>query len=136
MDSGVEREIRRCQECQNNQKSPPAGPLHTWEWPETPWSRIHVDYVGPFQGEMFLLIVDAHSKWIDIYPVIAAISHPTFEKLRPSFSAFGLPKRLESDNGTCFTSEALESFMKHQTFTVSIVSINLKWLGKDSHSNF
>nr|XP_023659478.1 uncharacterized protein K02A2.6-like [Paramormyrops kingsleyae] len=112
MDQDVEREVQSCEECQKHRKSPPTAPLHPWEWPDSPWSRIHVDYAGPFQGEMFLLIVDAHSKWLDIYPVKAATSQATIEKLRQSFSVFGLPKMLVSDNGTCFTSIEFESFMK------------------------
>ncbi|XP_061570028.1 uncharacterized protein K02A2.6-like [Cololabis saira] len=112
MDENIEREVQSCEECQKHQKSPPTAPLHPWEWPESPWSRIHVDYAGPFLGEMFLLIVDAHSKWMDIYPVKSPTSHATIEKLRQSFSVFGLPKMLVSDNGTCFTSAEFETFMK------------------------
>ncbi|KAL3988098.1 5-hydroxytryptamine receptor 3 [Sarotherodon galilaeus] len=87
-----------CEECQKHYKSP----LHPWEWPESPWSRIHVDYAGPFLGEMFLITVDAHSKWMDIYPVKSSTSQVTIEKLRQSFSV----------HGTCFTSAEFESFMK------------------------
>uniref|UniRef100_A0A3B3B4L9 Gypsy retrotransposon integrase-like protein 1 n=1 Tax=Oryzias melastigma TaxID=30732 RepID=A0A3B3B4L9_ORYME len=112
MDESIENEVKLCEECQKHQKSPPTAPLHPWEWPETPWSRIHVDYAGPFLGEMFLLVVDAHSKWMDIYPVKSATSQVTIEKLRQSFSVFGLPKMLVSDNGTCFTSAEFETFMK------------------------
>ncbi|KAI3356530.1 hypothetical protein L3Q82_017741 [Scortum barcoo] len=54
--------------------------------PEYPWSRIHVDFGGPFLGEMFLPIVDTHSKWMDIYPVTSATSQVTIEKLHQSFS--------------------------------------------------
>lgn len=71
-----------------------------------------MDYAGPFLGEMFLLIADAHSKWMDVYPVKSATSQATIEKLRLSFSVFGLPKMLVLDNGTCFTSAEFESFMK------------------------
>ncbi|XP_033992114.1 uncharacterized protein K02A2.6-like [Trematomus bernacchii] len=112
MDQDVEKEVQSCEECQKHHKSPPSAPLHPWEWPESPWMRIHVDYAGPFLGEMFLLIVDAHSKWMDIYPVKSATSQVTIEKLRQSFSVFGLPKMLVSDNGTCFTSAEFETFMK------------------------
>ncbi|XP_041651122.1 uncharacterized protein K02A2.6-like [Cheilinus undulatus] len=112
MDQDIEREVLSCKECQTNQKSPPSAPLHPWDWPEAPWSRIHVDSAGPFLGEMFLVIVDAHSKWMDIYPMKTSTSQATIEKLRQSFSVFGLPKMLVSDNGTCFTSADFESFMK------------------------
>ena len=28
---------------------------------------IHVDCVGPFQSKMLLLVIDAHSKWSEIF---------------------------------------------------------------------
>ncbi|XP_039456715.1 uncharacterized protein K02A2.6-like [Oreochromis aureus] len=112
MDVNIEREVQACEECQKHHKSPPTAPLHPWEWPESPWSKIHVDYTGPFLREMFLIIVDTHSKWMDIYPVKSSTSQVTIEKLHQSFSVFGLPKMLVSDNGTCFTSAEFESFMK------------------------
>lgn len=112
MDQGVERAVQSCGECQVHQKAPVTAPLHPWEWPESPWSRIHVDYAGPFLGEMFLVIVDAHSKWMDIYPMKTSTSQANIEKLSQNFSVFGLPEMLVSDNGTCFTSAEFESFMK------------------------
>ncbi len=62
MDKEVERESQLCEECMKHSKMPPVAPWHLWEWPETPWSRIHVVYSGPCLGNMFLVIVDAHSK--------------------------------------------------------------------------
>ncbi|KAL0161349.1 hypothetical protein M9458_045074, partial [Cirrhinus mrigala] len=79
----------------------------------TPWSHIHVDYVGPFLGKMFLVIVDAHSKWMDIYPMTSSTSQATIEKLRQSFIIFGLPQVLVPDNGSCFTSTEFKKFMKN-----------------------
>uniref|UniRef100_A0A1A7YSF0 Gypsy retrotransposon integrase-like protein 1 n=2 Tax=Iconisemion striatum TaxID=60296 RepID=A0A1A7YSF0_9TELE len=117
MDLDVERTVHACSECQAHQKEPVPAPLHPWEWPESPWSRIHVDYAGPFLGEMFLVIVDAHSKWLDIYPTKACTSHVTIAKLRQSFSVYGIPKMLVSDNGTCFTSAEFETFMKRNGIT-------------------
>ena len=40
-------------------------PLHPWQWPDKPWSRLHPDFAGPFLGRMYLILVDAHSKWMD-----------------------------------------------------------------------
>lgn len=53
--------------------------LHPWEWPGCEWVRLHIDYVGPFLGTMFLLIVDAHSKWIDVYEVKTPTSAATID---------------------------------------------------------
>lgn len=111
MDQDAEREVNQCDACQQNSMSPSTAPLHPWEWPEKPWTRLHVDYAGPFLGKMFLVLVDSHSKWMDVYPVTTATSHGTIEKLRQSFSVHGLPQMLVSDNATCFTSAEFADFL-------------------------
>lgn len=62
IDGNIESLIRICQECQTCQPVPPAAPLHPWSWPGTPWSRLHLDFAGPFMGHNFLVTVDAYSK--------------------------------------------------------------------------
>ena len=74
-------------------KSTCLGPLHPWEWPEQPWSRLHLDYAGPFLGRMLLVLVDAHSKWLHVIPVHMATSAVTIEKLRAVFTTHGLPEK-------------------------------------------
>ena len=49
-----------------NQKSPDEAPLNPWEWPKRLWSRIHIDHLGPIEGDMTLVVVDAHSKWNEL----------------------------------------------------------------------
>ena len=61
--------------------NPPTGPLHPWVWPDTPWKRIHVDFDGPFQGKMFFIVVDAHSKWPEVVAMSTTTSHTTTEAL-------------------------------------------------------
>ncbi|KAG1937540.1 retrotransposable element [Pimephales promelas] len=113
MDQDVERVVQNCEVCQRFRKAPAQAPLHPWEWPSSPWERLHVDYAGPFLERMFLILVDSHSKWMEVYPVTHATSRITIEKLRMCFSTHGLPKMLVSDNGTCFTSNEFEMFMKN-----------------------
>ena len=107
----LELRVRNCNACQANQKAPSQVPMHPWEWPNCAWSRIHVDYAGPFHGSMFLIIVDAYSKWIDVHPTKSSTSETTIEKLRVTFANQGLPEILVSDNGPCFTSEEFKLFM-------------------------
>ena len=70
MDADLEQKVHRCSPCQENRKSPPEAPLHPWEWPHKPWLRLHLDYAGPFLGKMFLIVMDAHSKWMEAFPMI------------------------------------------------------------------
>ena len=111
MDEQLENKVKHCAECQESRKTPPVAPLHPWEWPKKPWSRVHLDYAGPFLGRMFLVLVDAHSKWMDIFPVHRATSTTTIEKLRETFAIHGLPEVIVTDNGTCFTSAEFQQFL-------------------------
>ena len=118
MDSDLEEKVRRCVDCQVNQKSPAKAPLHPWEWPERPWSRLHVDYAGPFLGKMFLVIVDAYSKWLEVVITNSATSLTTIEQLRKLFAVHGLPELIISDNGPAFSSDEFKVFMKKMVFVI------------------
>ena len=63
-------------------------------------------------GKMFLIVVDAYSKWLEVIPVNSPTSTTTIEKLRPIFATHGLPDKVISDNGTCFTSVEFVDFMR------------------------
>ena len=39
-----------------------------------PWTRIHVDFAGPIQGHM-LLVIDAHSKWMEVENLVVKNSN-------------------------------------------------------------
>jgi hypothetical protein len=110
MDAELERKVKDCVPCQLNQKSPAPAPLHPWEWPARPWSRLHADYAGPFMGKMFLVVVDAHSKWLEAKVVNSATSQSTIQQLRTLFATHGLPEMLVTDNGSVFTSAEFHEF--------------------------
>ncbi|XP_048247554.1 uncharacterized protein K02A2.6-like [Haliotis rufescens] len=112
IDSELENKVRTCSICQESRSSPCEAKLHPWDWPSKPWSRLHIDYAGPLQGQMFLIIVDSHSKWMDVFPVNSATTSATLECLRRTFSIHGLPETIVSDNGTCFTSDEFAIFIK------------------------
>ncbi|GFU80645.1 uncharacterized protein K02A2.6 [Trichonephila clavipes] len=57
------------------------------------------------------MIVDAHSKWLEVYPMKVTTTKKTIECLRDSFARFGLPRVLVSDNGSQFTSYEFQRFM-------------------------
>nr|XP_055051722.1 uncharacterized protein K02A2.6-like [Misgurnus anguillicaudatus] len=112
LDADIESVVKRCVTCQEHRNSPALAPLHPWEWPSKPWQRLHIDYAGPFMGHMFLILMDAHSKWMDAYPVTSATSTMTIECLRKTFSNHGIPETIVSDNASCFVSTEFEEFMK------------------------
>ena len=112
MDKDIEHQVKACSDCQSTRKDPPPVPLHPWTWPERPWSRVHIDYAGPMEGKMFLLMMDAHSKWMEVHVTNSATSTATIELLRRTFATHGLPEVMVSDNGTAFTSSEFAEFVK------------------------
>jgi hypothetical protein len=73
---------------------------------------LHVDYAGPFMEKMFLLIIDAHSKWLDIHMTNSCNAETTVEKLRMTFASQGLHEMVVSDNGPAFVSKEFEEFLR------------------------
>ena len=95
-----------------NRPNPPSAPLHQWEWPKS-WSRVHVDYAGPFLGSMFLVIMDAQSKQIEVYNTWqASTGLVTVHKLTLCFVQHGLPDAVVSNIEPCFTSSVFSEFMR------------------------
>ena len=105
-DSELEEKVESCLSCQLNQKTPEVAPLHPWEWPQRPWTRIHVDYAAP----SCLISSDAYTKWMDVQMVNTATSYATIEHLRTLFAMHGILEVIVSDNGTPFTSAKFSEF--------------------------
>ncbi|XP_063060460.1 uncharacterized protein K02A2.6-like [Engraulis encrasicolus] len=112
IDSQIEDQAKSCQSCPRVQKDPGPAPLHPWIWPSSPWERIYVDFAGPFQGHMYLVVVDAHSKWPEVHIMDSTTSSKTIQVLRGLFSRYGIPLSLVSDNGPQFCSEDFSMFLK------------------------
>ena len=61
---------------------------------------------------MFLVVVDAHSKWPEVILVSSTTSSLTIEVLRDLFARFGIPEQIVSDNGAQFVSEEFQAFIR------------------------
>ena len=112
LDKDIENQAKSCLQCQEQKPNPPVAPLHPWIWPTAPWKRIHIDYAGPFLNQMFLIVVDAHSKWPEVIQMSSITTSKTVEALQVLFAKYGLPEQLVSDNGPQFTSEDFSQFMR------------------------
>ena len=112
LDKDIESMAKSCKSCQSIKHAPPPAPLQPWIWPAKPWQRIHIDFAGPFMGRSFLVVIDAHSKWPEVFEMTNTSTAKTIAVLRHLFAAYGLPEQVVSDNGPQFTSEEFEAFMK------------------------
>ena len=81
MDKEIEDVVKQCDTCQSSRFLPPVEPLHPWECPQEPWSQLHIDFAGPFMGHIFFVLIDAHSKWLEVHIMRSISAVPTVKHL-------------------------------------------------------
>lgn len=60
---------------------------------------------------MFLVLIDAHSKWMEAFITSPATASFVIEELRSTFARYGMPEMIVTDNGSCFKSKEFEQFL-------------------------
>ncbi|KAA3673841.1 uncharacterized protein DEA37_0012248 [Paragonimus westermani] len=112
IDQDIESTVRSCESCALAAKAPPRVNAIPWPEPKGPWTRIHIDFAGPLNGNYYFVVVDAYSKWPEVIPMSLASTSTTVTALGQLFSQFGVPESIVSDNGPQFTSMAFVNFCK------------------------
>ena len=107
----IEAQAQSCQICQTVQTSPPVAPLYPWTWPKRVWQSLHINFAEK-DGNNLLVVIDSHSKWLEVKHTTSTTSQRTTAVLRDLFSSYGLPEEVVSDNGPQFVSHDFTNFMK------------------------
>ncbi|CAK1585814.1 unnamed protein product [Parnassius mnemosyne] len=111
IDGVLERMIGSCEICMQLRAAPPRVHISPWKYPADPFRRIHLDFLGPINGHMYLVIVDAYSKWVEVCRMnTTCASIAVIDKLYEFMSRFGLPETIVTDNGTSFCSREFLDF--------------------------
>ena len=53
-----------------------------------------MNFAGLFHGKMFMLLMNAHSKWPEILEMTSTMAGNTIATIRRVFSAFGLTEQV------------------------------------------
>ena len=89
MDRDIAYMIESCKGCALAAKS-----LTTTckRWPNTdhPWQRIHVDFAEPVDNMYYLIVVDSHSKWLEVLQCKRPTNNCTIEFLHELFARFAM----------------------------------------------
>ncbi|UYV82246.1 hypothetical protein LAZ67_21001454 [Cordylochernes scorpioides] len=115
----VRRHVARCVECLFN-KIPGGkqqGFLHPIKPGKRPFSIVHMDHVGPFVrstrgNQELLVIVDNLTRFVRLSPVRNTSTQNVLKVMKSFVNDFGLPDKIISDRGSCFTSRQFEEFCR------------------------
>ena len=86
--------------------------LNPWIWTPKPWSRVHIDFGGPLYGKMYMIIIDTHSKWPEVFEMTSTTAYKTIDVLRGVFATYGLPDQIVSNKGPQFIADQFQMFLK------------------------
>ena len=59
-----------------------------------------------------MILIDAHTKWLEVLPLSSTTSKMIIENLRMVFSRLGIPEMVVSDNASYFVSQEFEDFLQ------------------------
>ena len=110
LDSDIETCVKSCVNCAETANDPIKVPLHQWEFPVRPWQRLHIDFAGPYRRKMWMLLVDAFSKWPEVRMMESTTTEAVIRHLQEIFATHGIPHHIVSDNGPQFTAEKFQQF--------------------------
>lgn len=126
----VREYISNCLEC--IEFSPASGKmegyLHNIPKRKLPFQTIHADHYGPLEktgkGYRYIFsLVDGFTKFIKLYPCKTTKTEEVIRHLKDYFRAYSKPRRLISDRGTCFTSQAFEKFIKEESIRHTLIAV-------------
>ena len=109
----IEMLMLDCLSCQTNKlarKDLNEAPLEPWGQLEAiPLHTLHIDHKGQLRplskGNRFChVIVDAFSRFIQVYPSKNAEAFETVNQLEKFITTFGIPQQIVHDNGNAFIS--------------------------------
>ena len=115
MNRSIETHVRNCVSCRAFSTRGDNPPLTVVaEEKAEPWGTVAIDLTGPsdlLRGMTLLTMIDLHSRYPEVHILQQATSRTIIDALTASFSQFGLPKSILSDNDTPFTSFEFENFL-------------------------
>lgn len=117
IDEDIINLVGQCEQCASTAKSPVKTTLSSWPFPTGPWERVHADFAGPVNQESYLILVDAYSKWPEVFTMTSTTTEMTIKRIREVCSRFGSMSTLVTDNAPQLTSDSFERYCKLNSIT-------------------
>ena len=113
LDSDIEQYCRDCEVCRTFPENPEKTTLKKYEDASSVFERFYIDFLGPFKGKVYFILMDAYSKWAEVFEMNSITPLSTIEVLREIFGKYGLSTLVISDNGSQLISEEMKKFFKN-----------------------
>ena len=123
MNQRIEDIVSKCFSCQISTSVHHTEPAKMTELPKRPWETVEIDFCGPFPNyEYALVVTDQYSRYPEVEFVRSTSLQPTRRKLKKIFATYGVPKKVQTDNGPPFNSKEFKEFaaeagFQHKTIT-------------------
>lgn len=114
MSKDIENFINNCQTCQMNRPSNSKETLRCDTLPVRPWQYLHSDFLK-YNKKYYLLIVDAYSHWLEVFPVKNKTASVVIEMCKTLFAQFGVPDIFYADNNP-YNSTEFKKFSSEWNF--------------------
>ena len=115
MTAQMEDFVRQCDICLTHRDSQVQEPLLQHEVPPRPWAKVAAD-ICFHSGRALLVVVDYFSNFIEVDSLSSETSKSVIRSLMSTFSRFGVPDTLVTDNGPCFASSEFVKFAEQWNF--------------------
>ena len=103
--------VANCTECQIYCNKLEKETLLQHTVPEKLWTKVATDLFHCF-NQNYLILVDYTSKYFEVCQLQNLNSEEVITKMKSSFSRFGIPEEIVSDNGSQYTSREFREFAK------------------------
>ena len=113
MTQDVKKFISNCPCCQK--MSQINTPIHSVKYVASTYNTmecLNIDFVGPYPDDGYILvIIDTFTRWVELYPCVAANAQEALQGLLQHFGRFGCPRSIRSDRGSHFANELITGFL-------------------------
>ena len=107
--------VGQCDVCLTHRDLQVQEPLLQHEVPPRPWAKVAAD-ICFHSGRTLLVVVDYFGNFIEVDSLSSETSNSAIRSLLATFSRFGVPDSLVTDNGPCFASSEFAKFVDQWNF--------------------
>ena len=122
LDQNIENLLKSCRECATQRSVTPVAPLCSWPWANLSMKRLHIDFAD-IEGWQVLVIIDVHSKWIEVVPLWKATAATTVSVLQTFLPTLGYLKNWFQTMDLSLLHKSFATVMESNTLLPHLITL-------------